>query len=345
MLRVLASLCVLGAVLCAQEAGHPAELGQVAWLRDFEAGSKRAAAEDKPLLLLFQEVPGCQTCVDFGEQALSHPLLVEVIETAFVPVAIHNNKPGADDAVRLRFEEPAWNYPVARFLEADGKEIVARRDGIWTAEGFAQRLIEVLEAAERPVPDALRWAAAETQAGSTATLAMACFWSGEAQLGGLEGVLETQVGWLEGQEVVELRFDPEQLSYQSLLAEAQKLRCARCVFARDDAQLEQARGALHQGVVRSDAPIGAAQSSDAKFSLRRSAFRYLPLTGFQASKCNAALAAHQPVESWLSPRQQALQARIAAALAADAAALDGLQPPWDWRLSAEYTAKLEARLE
>lgn len=113
---------------------NPAELGQVAWLRDYEEGVRRAAAEDKPLLVLFQEVPGCQTCVDFGGQA---PLLVEVIERAFVPVAIHNNKPGADDAVRRQFGEPAWNYPVARFLDAEGQEIVARRDGIWTAKPSA----------------------------------------------------------------------------------------------------------------------------------------------------------------------------------------------------------------
>ncbi|MBL7007453.1 MAG: hypothetical protein ISR76_00515 [Planctomycetes bacterium] len=36
----------------------PVELGRVVWERDFDRASLRAAAEEKPLLLLFQEVPG-----------------------------------------------------------------------------------------------------------------------------------------------------------------------------------------------------------------------------------------------------------------------------------------------
>lgn len=37
---------------------QPVELGQVRWRRDFEAGLKEAKKVDKPVLLLFQEVPG-----------------------------------------------------------------------------------------------------------------------------------------------------------------------------------------------------------------------------------------------------------------------------------------------
>ncbi|XAL99693.1 hypothetical protein OT109_19205 [Phycisphaeraceae bacterium D3-23] len=44
---------------------------------------------------------------------MSHPLIVEAAEDLFVPVAIHNNKDGHDGEVRERFDEPAWNYPVA----------------------------------------------------------------------------------------------------------------------------------------------------------------------------------------------------------------------------------------
>lgn len=38
--------------------GPPVELGAVAWLRSFDTGAARAKAEQKPILLLFQEVPG-----------------------------------------------------------------------------------------------------------------------------------------------------------------------------------------------------------------------------------------------------------------------------------------------
>jgi hypothetical protein len=37
---------------------QPEELGQVRWRRDFEAGLAEAESVEKPVLLLFQEVPG-----------------------------------------------------------------------------------------------------------------------------------------------------------------------------------------------------------------------------------------------------------------------------------------------
>lgn len=70
------------------------ELGDVAWLRDLDAGLAVAAEQRKPVLLLFQEVPGCSTCVRFGQDVLTHPLMVELIADRFVPVAIFNNRPG-----------------------------------------------------------------------------------------------------------------------------------------------------------------------------------------------------------------------------------------------------------
>lgn len=37
---------------------QPVELGQVRWRRDFDAALAEAKQADKPVLLLFQEVPG-----------------------------------------------------------------------------------------------------------------------------------------------------------------------------------------------------------------------------------------------------------------------------------------------
>jgi hypothetical protein len=36
----------------------PIELGRIDWERDFDTAQRRATASHKPLLLLFQEVPG-----------------------------------------------------------------------------------------------------------------------------------------------------------------------------------------------------------------------------------------------------------------------------------------------
>ena len=40
------------------EAKTPIELGSIAWERDFAKASRRSERQSKPLLLLFQEVPG-----------------------------------------------------------------------------------------------------------------------------------------------------------------------------------------------------------------------------------------------------------------------------------------------
>jgi len=61
---------------------------------------------------------------------------------------------------------------------------------------------------------------------------MACYWEGEARLGALDGVLATRIGFLQRHEVVEVEFDPERLAYERLVREAQKMSCARRVFAR-----------------------------------------------------------------------------------------------------------------
>lgn len=37
---------------------QPVELGQVRWRRDFDAARAEAKQADKPVLILFQEVPG-----------------------------------------------------------------------------------------------------------------------------------------------------------------------------------------------------------------------------------------------------------------------------------------------
>ena len=60
------------------------ELGDVAWLRDYDYATALAAAHGKPVLLLFQKVPGCATCVHFGQDVLTHPLMVELIAERFV---------------------------------------------------------------------------------------------------------------------------------------------------------------------------------------------------------------------------------------------------------------------
>ena len=81
---------------------NPIELGTVHWLRSMEEAQAKSKKENKIILILFQEIPGCQTCQQYGSEVLSNPLIAETIETYFVPLAIYNNLGGADAEVLQR---------------------------------------------------------------------------------------------------------------------------------------------------------------------------------------------------------------------------------------------------
>ena len=80
---------------------------------------------------------------------------MKIIESEFVPVLIINNAPGRDAELLKRFKEPAWNYQVVRFLDAEGKDIIPRKDRVWTTKALAARMAAALEKAGRKVPGGL----------------------------------------------------------------------------------------------------------------------------------------------------------------------------------------------
>ncbi len=135
---------------------NPIEVGLVNWGRDLDQALKLSSETGRPVFLLFQEVPGCSGCQDFGSTVLSNPRMVEAIENEFYPVLVYNNRGGEDRRRLERFNEPSWNYQVVRFLDAEGRDIIPRKDHVWTVGELAERMIETLRAADRPVPDSLR---------------------------------------------------------------------------------------------------------------------------------------------------------------------------------------------
>lgn len=327
------------------EVSAPVELGTVRWHRDLDAGLAEVRSTGRPLFLLFQEIPGCSTCQNFGAEPLSHPLLVEAIETEFVPVVVHNNKGGEDAKLLKRFGEPSWNNPVVRFLDADAKDLIPRQDGVWSSHGIAQRMIESLKAAEREVPTYLQLAAEELSPRlERASFAMHCFWEGEARLGALPGVTKTRAGWIGGKEVVEVFFDPGRMAYGDLIDKAREMRCASVVFAHSDDQWSKAQATVGVAAERTRGPAGDAKASDRKYHLLRSPLRFLPLTPMQATRINSELALKGEPERWLSARQVRLAARIQTQLDRDGSALKGLERPDGLADQIEHQKRLLARL-
>ena len=308
--RIVALVVVFLGLALARIAGaapQPEELGTVRWGRSLEEAWPRSAETGRPVFALFQEVPGCATCVAFGAQVLSHPLLVEAIEDEFVPVAIHNNGGGTDRAALERFGEPAWNNPVVRFLSADGRDLLLRRDRIWSAGAIAERMVLALTAGGRPVPRYLRELAYELRdrVPQRAVFGTHCYWEGEGCLGGLPGVLATRAAWWDGREVVEVTFDPERTGYRGLLAAVKLRGCADGVVALSPSQRGVAEEIFGAAATFAGAAPRAASEADQKRHLRGSRLAALDLHGLQALRVNAALWAGADPLAWLSPRQRA----------------------------------------
>jgi hypothetical protein len=275
---------------------HP-ELGRVSWHRGHAGAREASKRTGLPLLVLFDEVPGCSTVQAFGAEVLSHPLIVEAAETLFVPVAVFNNTGGEDRMVLERFHEPSWNNPVVRILDGQEQQLAPRLDGDYTVLGLASTMREALRNARHPVPAYLELLIEEerARAGSpaTATFAMHCFWEGEVSLGAVNGVLETKPGFAGGREVVRVTYDRSRLSQSALASAAEKLG-----YRAQDGAFRYSDG-------------------DNKYQLRSSPLRFVPMTEAQKAKVNSAVGRGEDPAAYLSPRQRELLERASTE-----------RPPW-----------------
>lgn len=284
---------------------QPEELGKVNWLRSISEAEKRSRDEGRPILILFQEVPGCATCRRYGNRPLSHPLMVEAIETAFVPLAIFNNKKGEDAEVLRYFREPSWNNPVVRIVDAQRKDIVPRLGGDYTPFGLVNSMLRAFDAQGKTAPQYLEILAEEFQAEmtgtETATLSMYCFWTGEKELAQVPGVVSTEAGWMGGREVVQVEFNPEVTSYEQLVSQARKSSCASHVFTEGG---EQAKAAADVVGRSATSPAGDYRTDhEPKYYLSRTHWRYVPMTPLQSARANSLIGQRKSPAEVLSPRQ------------------------------------------
>ncbi|WP_208648469.1 VPGUxxT family thioredoxin-like (seleno)protein, type 2 [Mesorhizobium hawassense] len=261
------------------------ELGEVAWLRDHDRGLALAGEQGKPVLLLFQEVPGCSTCVRFGQDVLTHPLMVELIADRFVPVAVFNNHSGVDAKVLRRYDEPSWNNPVVRFLGPDGAELLPKLADRYDGLGLHEKITAVLEMLGDDVPGYFRLLERdlliEYGLSKRVTYTTPCFWSGETSLAQHPAVITTDAGWVDGEEVVQVHVDPHEVSRPDLDA-----------YARAEGFNPTESG-------------GFELDREPQFYLRKSPARHLPLTPAQRTRINLAVPYRGRLADLLSPQQSA----------------------------------------
>ncbi|MEM9051291.1 MAG: VPGUxxT family thioredoxin-like (seleno)protein, type 2 [Bacteroidota bacterium] len=261
----------------------PEELGNVNWLRNYEAAIEASKTSDKPILILFQEVPGCSTCRNYGHNVLSHPLMVEAIEEYFVPLAIYNNKSGEDAKILKKYGEPSWNNPVVRIIDSEGVNLTKRLASDYSAEGLYRKMNEVLEERGVEATPYFQLLGQELKAGNTETAyyKMFCFWSGEGHLGSVDGVVITEPGFMGGAEVVKVQYNPSIIKKEELDKIASAQNCS-ATSAKANYRVDK----------------------DPQYYLKKSEYRYLPLSQTQRTKINSALASGTNPEAFLSPTQK-----------------------------------------
>ncbi len=286
--------------LTAQQADNPIELGKVEWIRDYDQAIAQSKATDKPIFLLFQEVPGCANCTKYGKDILSHPLMVEAIETEFVPLAIFNNKSGKDREVLVQFGEPSWNNPVVRIIDHEGNDLAKRVGNFRSKTKIVNTMMDVLQKKNKTVPKYLQllseeWIGFETTA-EEGYLSMYCFWTGEREIAKIDGVLSTEAGFMHGREVVKVEYDDTKTDLAKIGEQASKVRCADAIYT--DQVVNTAIPTKKEGKYRKD--------RQDKYYLRHTDYQYIPLTDIQQTKINSAIGSKQNPSKYLSPRQTEL---------------------------------------
>ncbi|MGI9533718.1 MAG: VPGUxxT family thioredoxin-like (seleno)protein, type 2 [Thermodesulfobacteriota bacterium] len=293
---------------------NPVELGHVDWLRNFDEAKAKAVKEKKLLLVFFQEVPGCSTASGYGKRVMTHPLIIEAVENLFVPVAIYNNIGGHDREILNSFNEPSWNNPVVRIITPDGKALAPRLNGDYTRLGLVNSMITALRNNNEEVPEYLVILEKELSVNKTvkdkAIFSMYCFWSGESGLGKIEGVISTEPGFMGGREVVEVEYNSSIISYEKLLKTAKSKNISKYVFTRNEEQHKVAGDVLGPGSVSDSGSFRP--DDEPKYYMSKTHYRYVPMTGLQASLVNSAIGHGVSPDRYLSPRQLELYSVIRA---------------------------------
>ncbi|WP_193212995.1 VPGUxxT family thioredoxin-like (seleno)protein, type 2 [Luteolibacter marinus] len=277
---VLAVAALSGCQPEAAVTGNPVEVGTVNWSRDLDQSLAAAKQSGKPVFLLFQEVPGCAGCKNFGREVLSAPSIVGMIERNFIPVLVHNNKDGKDAEILRRYQERAWNYQVVRFLDGEGKDLIPRKDHVWTREALTRRMREALAKAGREE-------AAAAPATRQVAFAQHCFWTGEMKLGAIEGTVRTEAGFFRGREVTLVDYDPATIRLEDLIRSARTAGVADAVYLSGEDQAAPAGAAGFGNATLLDDSYRKAPASDQKRQLKGTKFSKLDLTPEQATKVNA----------------------------------------------------------
>ncbi len=297
---VLSVIAIMASVIASDSGPMPSSAAThpVQWLDDVDTALAQSKASGKPILALLHNTPECPRCQAIWHELSVHPLLAEALADAFVALRLGRRQYNA-------LQQPRQSL---LFLDETGKPLMPRSGQARSTDRLATRMIQALQAANRPVPRYLHAMAMEQDAAKhkRAAFAMFCYWVGEYELGKIDGVISTEAGWLEGREVTLVRYHQDQLTLPELAQKAAEIKCARKVFAPTAQERHELQASSRLTVGTLDARYRTAKPSDQKKQIQHWNLAAIAgLTPIQLTKLNA-FAPDDPKRAldWLSPRQR-----------------------------------------
>ena len=174
-------------------------------------------------------------------------------------------------------------------MNEKGTDLIPRRDQLFKVSQLLPRMKDAL-AKSKKTSQIIPLIEPELTSTSVLALSQYCFWTGELAIGGINGVMKTEAGWLNGKEVTLVHYDSKIVTESDVIKQAKAQSCANDVF----------RG----NALKSYRP---ARESDQKRQLQGTKFAKIKgLTPFQKTKLNA-FARTDPKKAfaYLTPKQRA----------------------------------------
>ncbi len=149
----------------------------------------------------------------------------------------------------------------------------------------------------------------------TAVFSMYCYWTGEATLGRVPGVVSTRIGHLPGAEIVEVSWDPAKTDLAQLTAALKRQNSFYALLARSRDERQRALAHLPGIEVKVDGDTPEYLESKHSLRTRHPDLYYLDLTETQAIALNSWSYFGGTMPNVLTPEQQALRPKVRARLA------------------------------
>ena len=278
-------------------------LGRVRWIEDFDKALVMSREHALPLLVFAQEKDSSEEAAKREDTVLRHPLIVEMVEILFVPVAVR-----ADSSERRvfleRLGEVTGDETVIMIRDSREEDLVPRLSWDGSAGTLLETVISAYRRTEKPVPRYVKILHGEHSSHEkheSAMFPVHCFWAGEVELGPEEGVLHTLPGRTEDGEAIEVVFDASVTSYGQLLEKTRAFGLSESAYWKNARQRDTAERVFGEENVKKAGRFNT--DTRPKYYLSRTNYKYVPMTDRQAILVNSDLFFENDPARHLSGRQ------------------------------------------